>query len=58
MQVISIILDPYYKNQTKIYKSDEHHAGVKIMRIPTNLFGLPKKYKSAVRIVDVWVYRT
>ncbi|XP_065916014.1 uncharacterized protein [Dysidea avara] len=46
-QVISIILDPYYKNQTKIYKSDEHHAGVKIMRIPTNLFGLPKKHKSA-----------
>ena len=49
-QVISIILDPYYKNQTKIFKCDEYHAGVILMRIPTNLFGLPKQHKLDVRI--------
>ena len=49
MQVISIILDPYYTNQTKIFKCDEYHAGVILMRIPTNLFGLPKQHKLEVR---------
>ena len=50
LQVLSIILDPYYKNQTEIFKCDEYHAGVILMRIPTNLFGLPKKHKLDVRI--------
>ena len=44
-QLISIILDPYYRNQSEIFKSEEYHAGVILMRIPTNLFGLPKKHK-------------
>ena len=48
-QVISIILDPYYRNKTEIFKSEEYHAGVILMRIPTNLFGLPKKHKFNVR---------
>jgi len=52
LQVISIILDPYYRNQTKVFTSDEYHAGVFLMRIPTNLFGLPKKHKFNVSIVN------
>ena len=50
LQVLSIILDPYYKNQTEIFKCDEYHAGVILMRIPTNLFGLPKKHKLDVSL--------
>ena len=52
-QVISIILDPYYRNKTEIFKSEEYHAGVILMRIPTNLFGLPKKHKFNVSYLDV-----
>ena len=52
IQVISIVLDPYYSNQTEIFKSEEHHGGVKIMRLPTNLFGLEAKHKFDVRIYN------
>ena len=47
LQIISIQPDPYYKNKTKgqIFTCDEYHAGKMIvMRIPTNLFGLPDEY--------------
>ena len=26
-------------------KSEVHHGGLRLLRIPTNLFGLPTKYK-------------
>ena len=48
LQVVTIILDPYYKNQTEVFKCEEH-GSVKIMKIPTNLFGLPSKHKEDVR---------
>ena len=48
-----MVLDPYYSNETEIFKSEEHHGGVKIMRLPTNLFGLPTKHKFDVRILFI-----
>lgn len=51
-QVVTIILDPYYRNQTEVFKCEEH-GSVKIMRIPTNLFGLPSKNKFNVRKATV-----
>ncbi|XP_065916012.1 uncharacterized protein [Dysidea avara] len=43
----SITLDPYYRNQNAVFTSEEYHTGLIIMRIPTNLFGLPKKHKNS-----------
>ena len=49
-QIISIQLDPYYKNKNQIFTCDEYHAGKMIvMRIPTNLFGLPEEHKEGER---------
>jgi len=48
LQIISIQSDPYYQNKARnhIFTCDEYHAGkIIVMRIPTNLFGLPDEYK-------------
>ena len=50
MQVVSIVMDFYYENKKETFKKSEYHAGMMLLRIPTNLFALPKQYKGMVCI--------
>jgi len=38
-----------------VFTTEEYHAGVYFMKIPTNLFGLPKKYKRDVSYKCVYL---
>ena len=38
------------------FKGEVHHGGLRLLRIPTNLFGLPTKYKDEVSNCYVAAY--
>jgi len=49
LQIISIQLDSYYKNKNQIFTCDKYDGKVIVMRILTNLFGLPEEHKEGER---------